>query len=83
MMSLCRLNMGLEVLQSKERRRCGTLTTSFPSTLQAPKTSSPWKPDQSADQLQVQEAPVGSHLLSSCCMKLSERAPLYMTASCP
>ena len=23
------------------------------------------------------------HLLSSCCMKLSERAPLYMTASCP
>lgn len=47
MMSLCRLNMGLEVLQSKERRRCGTLTTSFPSTLQAPKTSSPWKPGQS------------------------------------
>lgn len=27
--------------------------------------------------------PSASHLLSSCCMKLSERAPRYMTASCP
>lgn len=32
-MSLCWLNSGLEVLQSKERRRCGALTASFPSTL--------------------------------------------------